>query len=164
MWWAMDVHRFHHSLLGTNKGRTPDEFWLSDVHTALYSAYPEMRGFSNSERDEALFLATFVLALAITEVIHPVYVAVPKPQVTWVVDQIERIGRYIFRCRKGDKEGSLVLRQAFRQIRVTFKFDPQEPERWVMFGFKNTDVIPDWAKNHLLEYGELRAPLAGART
>ena len=163
----MDVQRFHLKLLGVNQGRTPEEFWLHDAYKALYSAHDNgLHGYSTAQLYESLFTATLVLALALTESIHPVYFAVPKKHVKWVVEQVERVGRYIFRCRKGDKEGVVVLRQAFQQIRVTHKILElgEEPERWVMLGFTNEDVLPPWAKSRLLPLGELRVPLTGART
>lgn len=163
----MDVHRFHRDLLGHHKGRTPEEFWLSDTYSALYTAYEErqLRGFSSTARDPMKFAATFVLALCLTEVIHPVYLAVPKHQVTWVVGQVENVGRYIFRQRKNDKDGVLVLRRAFQQIRaIPLALGFPEPERWVMFGFQNTDPLPPWAQGQLLEHSELAAPLTGAPT
>ncbi len=164
----MDVHTFHVKLLGLNNGRTPEEFWLNDTCKMLYTAYAEndLRGFSTSQLSDALFTATFVLALCLTERSHPVYLFAPKQHASWVVDQTERIGRHIFRVRKGDKEGVLVLRQAFQQIRVTHKILDMgsEPKRWTMLGFKSDDVLPDWAKNRLLEHRELQAPLTGART
>ena len=161
-----NVRQFHLDLLGRNAQRTPQEFWLTKTHEELYNAYASgMHGYSGAQLSEGRFLATLVLALALTEVIHPVYFAVPKPRVQWTVDQIEKIGRHIFRIRKGDKEGVLVLRQAFQQLRVTSKIlELEEPERWVMFGFKNDDILPNWAKNHLLESGELEEPRsAGVR-
>ncbi len=162
---GMDVQRFHLNLLGHHQGRTPAQFWLNETHKALYTAYPDdLHGFSGSVLDEERFLATLVLALAITEIIYPVYFAVPKPHVRWVVNQIEQIGRYIFRTRKGNKDGVLALRQAFQQLRVTYQILElaEPPERWVMFGFTNEDILPPWAKGHLLEHGELAKPLTGA--
>src|SRR6187399_426466 len=161
----MDVHLFHRELLGIHHGRTPEEFRLNAVHEALYTAFANSgaRGYSNSQPDETIFTATLVLGLCMTQIINPVYLAVPKPQIRWVVDQIERVGRHIFRCRKGDKDGVMVLRQAFKQLRVTNDIlRMEEPEHWVMFGFKSTDVLPEWAKGKLLESGELSAPLTGA--
>lgn len=164
----MDVHAFHRHLLGIDANRTPEEFRLHDIHAALYNAYTNdgIHGYSNSAQNETLFTATLVLALCLTEIIHPVYLAVPKPHIKWVVhEQVERVGRHIFRCRKKEKEGALVLRQAFKQIRVTHEIlRMEEPPRWVMFGFKSDDIIPEWAKGKLLEVGELAAPLNGAST
>lgn len=165
----MDVQRFHLKLLGQNQnnGQVPQEYRLNDTYTALYAAYDRgIHGYSQADTNEALFTATFVLALCLTEVINPTYVVVPKQHVRWIFDQMERVGRYIFRCRKGDKDGALVLRKAFKQIRVTHKpFEFAEaPDRWVMFGFTNTDPMPPWAQNRLLDLGELQVPLAGAPT
>lgn len=161
----MDIQRFHLKLLGIDKGRTPKEFWVTDLHTALYTAYEDgLHGFSTSQLHEVAFVATLVLALGLSEVINPVYFAVPKQHLKWVIAQMENVGRHIFRIRKGDKEGALVIREAFQQIRVTHKIlDLEEPERWVMFGFKNEDVLPEWAKGKLLEHRELQEPLTGAR-
>lgn len=163
----MDVHRFHRDLLGHTKGRTPEEFWLNDIYSALYTAFEKdgLHGFSSSEQDPTRFAATMVLALCLTEVIHPVYLVVPKHQVNWIVGQIERVGRYIFRCRKGEKDSVIVLRNAFQQIRaIPITLGLPAPERWVMFGLRNTDPLPPWANGQLLELpSELAGPLTGAR-
>jgi len=157
--------RFHLRLLGTDKHRTPEEFWLHETYEALYTKYPNgVHGYANKALHESLFTATFVLALHQTGMIRPVYILMPKPHLPWVIDQIERVGRHIFRMRKGEKEGSLKLREAFRQIRpAQASLVMPEPDRWLMFGFSNEDVLPTWAKGKLLELGELRVPLAGAR-
>lgn len=157
----MDVHKFHRDLLEYGgRMRTPEEFRLQDIHAALYTGFAKkgLHGFSSSKLDGPHFTATLTLALCLTQVINPVYLLVPKPHVRWVIDEIERVGRHIFRIRAKDKDGVLVLRRAFKQLRVTHEIlRAAEPKHWVMFGFKNDDILPEWAREKLL------APLTGAR-
>jgi hypothetical protein len=157
--------RFHLRLLGHDRRRTPEEFWLHETYSTLYTAFPNLHGYSSSEPHESLFMATFVLALHQTGTIRPVYIMMPKPKLPWVIDQIERIGRHIFRTRKSDREGALKLREAFRQIRpAQVTLDMPEPDRWLMFGFSSGDILPVWANGKLLDLGELEVPRAGARS
>lgn len=154
----MNASTFHLHLLSGNQHQTPAEFQLSDTHKKLYEAYEigNKHGFSSAELDSERFLGTIVLALALTEAIKPVYVAIPKPHFKWALDQVENIGRHVMRHRKKDKDAVLILRTAFQQMRMTSEIlrEP-EPDRWVMFGFRNEDILPEWAKGRLLE---LEAP------
>lgn len=154
----MNATPFHAKLFGTGR-KTPEEFQLSGVHCALYDAYDAegKHGFSSASLHEDRFLATIVLALALTEVIRPVYVAIPKPHFKWALDRVENIARQVMRIRKKDKNSVVIMRAAFQQLRMTSEIlrEP-EPDRWVMFGFKNDDVLPDWAHGRLLELEEPR--------
>lgn len=154
----MNATPFHMKLFGNGR-KTPEEFQLSDVHRALYDAYDaeDKHGFSSASLLQDRFLATIVLALALTEVIRPVYVAIPKPHFKWALDQVENVARQVMRTRKKDKDAVVIMRAAFQQLRMTSEIlrEP-EPERWVMFGFKNGDIIPDWAHGRLLELEEPR--------
>lgn len=155
----MNATTFHVKLFGIGR-KTPEEFQLSDVHRALYDAYDaedRKHGFSSASLHHDRFLATIVLALALTEAIRPVYVAIPKPHIKWALDQVENIARQVMRTRKKDKNAVVIMRAAFQQLRLTSEIlrEP-EPARWVMFGFRNEDIMPEWAHGRLLELEEPR--------
>lgn len=163
----MNFHKFHLELLGRMASETPKEFYLDTLQEAFYAdAFTKgVRGFNTKQLHPSLFLATCVVALRLTEGLYPVYFVVPKPHVRWVLDQMEGIGRHVFRHRKNNKEAVMALRQAFAQLRMTPRFETTEPSRWVMFGFNDEDLLPEWAKGRLMEFQELPAPRsAGART
>ncbi len=160
----MNAASFHVNLFGLGR-KTPEEFQLSDVHRALYDAYDaeKKHGFSSASLLHDRFIATIVLGLALTNAIRPVYVAIPKPHFKWALDQVENIARQVMRTRKKDKNAVVIMRAAFQQLRMTSEIlRESEPERWVMFGFKHDDVLPDWAHGRLLELEEPRPAEARA--
>lgn len=154
----MNATPFHRTLFG-NGSKAPEGFQLSDVHKALYDAFDAegKHGFSSASLLPDRFLATIVLALALTDGIRPVYVAIPKRHFKWALDQVENIARQVMRIRKKDKGGINIMRAAFGQLRMTSDILKEpEPDRWVMFGFANGDIVPPWAEGRLLELEEPR--------
>jgi hypothetical protein len=150
-----DLRRFHHKLL-EHGSRAPKRYWLTDVHAALYDEHRRagIGGYVNTRLDDGLFLGTYVLAVALTEIIHPVYVFAPEQHMFWVVDAIERINAQVFRCRQGRRHADAVqaLRGAIKQLRLSCRLhERDEPERWVMFGFTSADPLPSWAADRLLD-------------
>ena len=148
----MDITTFHYKLLGVKQSLTPEPFRLSEALRNLYEGYPTMRGFDNSSEDFEKFLGAFVMALAQTDGVFPVYLVMPRAHMKWAFDQIEVISRHIFRMRKGQREGVKAIRTALRQIRASHQVVSEpEPDRWVMFGFESSDLrLPSWAKDRLL--------------
>lgn len=154
----MNATPFHKALFGHGT-KVPEDFQLSDVHRALYDAYDAdgKHGFSSASLLSDRFLATIVLALALTDGIRPVYVAIPKRHFKWALDQVENIARQVMRIRKKNTPAVNIMRAAFGQLRMTSDIlrEP-EPDRWVMFGFTSGDIVPPWAEGRLLELEEPR--------
>lgn len=148
----MDIAAFHLRLLGVNPAATPEQFWLTDQLRRLYKGFPDLRGFDDATADEGRFLGAFVMALAQTQAVYPVYLILPKARMKWAFDQIEAVSRHIFRVRKSQRDGVKTLRDALRQIRATSRaVAGAEPERWSMFGFSSKDpLLPAWAEGRLL--------------
>jgi hypothetical protein len=153
----MNLAKFHVKLFGHDPSETPEAYLITVSQLALYTGHTDLgfRGFSNNERDEELFLATFVLALNQTQGTERTVLVVAQPHVRWAIKQVETIARYAFRRRQGDpKEEVRVLRDAFYQLNLTSKvLRIDEPERWVIFGFNEADPLPIWAKDKLLTIG-----------
>ena len=163
----MNATAFHAKLLG-NTSQTPEQFRITSLHQALYDGYDrqDKRGFSvDPDFGESQFLATAVLALALSEGVKPVYIAIPGSQCKWVIDQVEELARHVIRIRKTDKAAIQVMRTAFQQLRITAElWNEAEPSRWVSFGFRPSDPVPDWAQGKLLELGSIREGLQAPRS
>ena len=73
---------------------------------------------------------------------------------TWAVEQMERIAKVIFGRFKaeGNVKGAQLLGDAFKNVMMG-KYVLQvaeEPERWACFGFRATDLVPEWMRDSLL--------------
>lgn len=143
------LHNLHNLILG----KTP-----SDSHAHFYSAFPKARGYSNSAHLLTLFDASLVVALY--QVMGPkesrkVYFLVPAPAERWVTEAFKGKAQEFFSRLKAKGSVPLVRRfgDVFSQIMLgsqAFAL-PQEPERWVAFGFAKTDPIPTWMGSKLLD-------------
>ncbi len=146
-----------HALLG---GGTPQE-----IHTRLYGAFPAALGFSSNARDDSMFEAVLTLALlqagksgGETE-FHKVYFLVPASiSDGWVVPKFRTSAKHIFDRLKRGKSVAAVkhVGDLFKGVMLGSQVFtlPQEPDRWVAFGFSKTDPIPDWMRNKLLDFSE----------
>lgn len=129
----------------------------TDQHLKLYTAYADrdVRGFWGTGNTE-VFLGTLVLALSQTIGLsgekQRVVMAMPKGRINWATGQTKEVAKYVFRCRKGERDAILVLRDAFRQLAMASRIlQITEPERWVAFGFEKGTTLPPWAPKKLTD-------------
>ena len=156
----MDVVAFHKNLLGIDQETTPETFRLTQLQQEFYEAATKgsIRGFSATPAQPHVhverFLATFVLAMTLTEGTQKVLLAVPEPHHEWVKEQSAMVFSRIFGQRKNHPIKSiLALREAtiLALGSMTARILPMaEPERWVAFGFQSGDVLPEWVQGRLL--------------
>lgn len=137
----MKIATFHLNLLGKDRSRTPEKFWLTERHKELYEGFEksDLRGYENDDEDEELFLGTLVLALSQTKMgTAGVVLIVPSDKTNWVLTQTRAVARHIFSLRKRELTAVRVLRAAFKQLQVTshesFQQVP-EPRMWLLFGY-----------------------------
>lgn len=155
---GMDVEAFHKNLLGIDQEATPEPFRLTQLQQEFYEAAMKgsIRGFSATPAQPHIhverFLATFVLAMILTDGTQKVLMAVPEPHHEWVKEQSAVVLSRIFGQRKNHHIKSiLALREATIQINMTARILPMaEPERWVAFGFQDGDTLPEWVQGRLL--------------
>lgn len=156
----MDAVAFHKRLLGINQEATPEPFRLTQLQRDFYevTVKERIRGFSATPAPPHIhverFLATFVLAMVLTEGKHKVIMAVPEPHHEWVTQQSAMVFRRIFGQRKNHPIKSiLALREATIQALGSMTsriLSMAEPERWVAFGFQSGDTLPEWIQGRLL--------------
>lgn len=156
----MTPETFHQNLLGKAQDPTPKAFRLSQVHQDLYAAFQaDKRGYrlllNNSKEDEARFLATFVMALYLTNFPNEgkVIFVVSRGTEKWAVNQIKAIAHYIYRSRKGAPTSAIsAIDEALRRIDLGSRAlqIETEPERWVAYGFTNQDILPPWMRGRLV--------------
>lgn len=138
----------------------------------LYRAYPSVLGFSSKEIDDALFQATLILALFQVGQDHPyglhkVYFLAPAAITDgWVLDPFKDTAKHIFERLKTGKSVALVkhVGELFHQVMLGSQVFllPQEPERWVSYGFSKSDSIPTWMQPKLLVYPEVQQQVSPA--
>lgn len=156
----IDLAAFHQNLLGLNPEMTPREFLLTKTHERLYVANRDSArcGYllqANAKRESwEHLLGTFVLAYGQTQQ-GQVTFAVSPPTQRWVDEQLRKIVRRIFRSRAGASKASLQgLYRNFQRIAMGSNvLQIPEPRRWVAYGFTDTDVLPPWMRNRLLNVG-----------
>jgi hypothetical protein len=144
------IRRWHDLLLATP---------LQEVHTQLYEAFPISRGFSSRQRDDALFEAVFSLALfqaaGLGQTVQEVYCFVPSVTQQWFLNHLRESTKVIFGQLRTRNNVKLVehIGSLFHQLKLGDQpfLLPNEPERWISFGFLKTDAIPEWMSAKLLE-------------
>lgn len=158
---SLALETFHQKLLGKDLEKTPEGFRLTERHKALYKAFEKgKRGYVlpqkvTTREDFESFLATFVVAVYQTTLPTPehVTVAVAKLVDQWALAQIKLIARHIFSLRKGASKADIeVLRSALHRISLGSSVlqIPEEPPRWVAYGYTAQDVLPPWMRGRLV--------------
>lgn len=137
------TREWHRVLLGT----TP-----SAVQQTLYQQYPQVCGYSSSDRNPELLEAVSLLALRSGSAEDRPLILAPIAMEAWVLEGIEQMAINVFqRCRHSPK----LLKgytQLFQKLQLTGRVLqlPGEPKHWVSIGFSIGDVIPDWMRGKLL--------------
>jgi len=143
----------HQGLLGRDPQRTPIGFRVTPRQKQIYSC--NSKGISQKQSDPELFLATLVIALAQTDhqKSRQVSLFTPKQMRPWVVQRIQEIFRYAVRCRKGNRDGLQVLKDAFSQISLDHRFiqAQKEPDYWAAFGVERSGLLPPWLSKGLVD-------------
>ncbi len=152
------ICRIHHAL----RDSTPHA-----EQRRLYLAFPQKHGYAGREllddADEPMaslhFEAVLILALAQTypqdaPKHHPVTVIISSHAEDWAYNQTETIAHSIFtrlaqECRV---EAAKFVGTAFKSLLFGCRVLQLEeaPKRWVAFGFRKDDIIPDWLRESLL--------------
>jgi hypothetical protein len=129
-------------------------------HEVLYKAYPTALGYSSQAMDDVLFDGALVLALHQAgkegrSNLRKVYFFVPGAHEKWVVDRFRNAAQRIFGRLKAGKSVPAIrhFAELFRYVMMGSQISalPQEPERWVAFGFARSDVLPEWLRSKLVE-------------
>jgi hypothetical protein len=145
----MDFSQFHKLLLGTDP--TPDQ-------VRLYGAFPKYRGYSNDAQEADRFIATFLIALGDTwdrdtKTSHTVSLAVPRAMESWCIEAINSILEKVKLRKKAlTPPGVKMFVQAVKHVEMgsrVFSVDAA-PKRWLAFGFKKEDNVPDWLRGGLM--------------
>lgn len=152
---SMDLVAFHRSWFGKSLDRTPEAFRASSRQIKLYNAFPDARGVSGKDFDEEMFLGTFVLTLAQTrpKSERRVFMITPRTHMNWIWKQMEKIVRYMVRCRRHDPEGIALVKDVTRQVFLCgtpFQM-PGEPAYWSVFGFRKDETLPSWVQKALID-------------
>jgi hypothetical protein len=145
----MKVASFHQTLLGGDP--TPEQI-------NLYES--EARGFSNDQKDEAKFIATFVLGLYQTRdweasTFRKVQFAVTRVIDPWVIAKINWIVKVIAEKRAGQnlpKSSNRMIVDAISHLEIGSRVHTiaVEPPHWVAYGFTKEIEAPSWLKKKLL--------------
>jgi len=133
---------------------------LTEDQKALYSVFPEFRGYSDSGLNAKRLEACVLIALSEAANSDKVLIFAPVAHEKWVIDCHNDLADRIFtRCRSlgGDKASRVGLARAykmlFQRVFITGKLlqivDP--PPHWVSFGFRATDPLPGWMSGKLLD-------------
>jgi len=146
------VSKFHYDLLGSEP---------TAVQASLYES-SEKHGFSNDTKDPLLFIGTLVLGLRTafepeTGAFHDVVFPIPKNLEEFAIDTMNRVIRAIGQKRqqldrKTRIQGGRQIGEAFCRLHVgnrAFTL-PEEPSRWVAFGFLTNSPAPAWLRAGLL--------------
>jgi hypothetical protein len=150
----MNLVSFHRYWFGKDPNCTPDEYIVTPKQVQLYEAFPEARGFSSTEKDFSLFLATFVLVLGQIRPNIPDRAAliVPKGKVDWSLNQMKQIVAYMLEVRKGQPENRELVRDVVRKVFIYR--DPLriegEPKNWAAFGLCKDKYLPHWISDRLI--------------
>ena len=151
----MDLVSFHRSWLGKDPDHTPRTFWVSPRQIELYQAWPEAKGVSSKEMEEDLFVGALILLLAQTrpESKKKVSLVLPFSHKEWAVGQMNKVVRYMIRCRRKDRRGVALVKDVIGQIYMHHMPNQMtdEPARWAALGFRKNDDIPEWMSESLLE-------------
>lgn len=127
---------------------------------ALYSVFPQSRGYSDSDLNAGRFEACALIALSEAANSDKVLIFAPVAHEKWVIDCHNDLADRIFtRCRSlgGDKASRVGLARAYKmlyqRVFITGKLlqmvDP--PSHWVSFGFQASDPLPGWMSGRLLD-------------
>lgn len=122
----------------------------------VYGAFPTQRGIVGSVGDAEAFDAVMIMALVQTfsMKVQPdpfrVFMFVPAHAERWVAGELNRFAETVFGMLKSRKAATQAkaMGRAFHAIHSgcrVFQFETA-PERWVAFGFTDTDPMPDWLK------------------
>lgn len=152
-----DLESWHTRLLGI-----PSQ----EDQKLLYQAVPlGSRGYSDNAMDEARFQAILIVTLIQTMAAdagetHRVIILCPPSHEQWALAQLQVFARTIFNgfkklphtatAKRSDvaRRFSTCFKHIFLASRV-FQLG-ERPERWMSFGFKKTDPIPDWMRAALI--------------
>lgn len=132
---------------------------IQATHAQLYEAFPASLGFSSRQREDALFEAVFSLALfqaaGLGQSVQEVYCFVPNVTRQWFLNHLRESTKVIFSQLRTRNNVKLVehIGGLFHQLKLGDQpgMLPNEPERWISFGFLKTDPIPEWMGSKLLE-------------
>lgn len=156
----IDLVAFHQNLLGITPEKTPTAFRLTKAQERLYKASNGStkhgyllcsgKGLQSWEH----FLATFILAYGQTPE-GTVAFAVSAPTQKWANEQVKTIARHIFSSRSRGKSSIGELFSKFQRLAMGSNvLQLAEPKRWVAYGFTETDVLPPWMRNRLINAGQ----------
>lgn len=158
----IDFVAFHKNLLGIDPQKTPKEFRLTDAQERLYAESHESarHGYlltaSKELKSWEHLVATFILAYGQTQE-GSVTFAVSAPTHSWANAQIKKIAHHIFALRASLPKTSLQpLFVGFQRMAMGSNILQlmSPPDRWVAYGFSETDVLPPWMRNRLLNVGQ----------
>lgn len=147
------LRRLHLNLLGTHPQEAQDR---------LYKAFPAALGYATPVADDVLFEAALMLALLQAgkvdgeKEVHKVYFLTPASFAEgWVLTEFRAAAKRIFDRLKTGKSVTAVkhVGELFHQVMLGSQVFtlPQEPDRWVAFGFSRSAPIPDWMSRKLLD-------------
>lgn len=138
----------------------------TELQMRLYEAFPRVRGISSQERNKEHFEATSIMGITQTwktsadETPHQVYFIVPTAdEMQWCISGLKNIAKGFFKVlkekpsgREAKIEGAKMIGELFNHLHIGVPTDfTSSPERWVAFGYKNTDVLaPEWLRKSLL--------------
>lgn len=127
---------------------------------------PEKHGFSNDQKDKNRFVATFVAGLHLTKdwdsgTFREVHLIVPINLEMWCIDTMNLIVEGIRQVRAGIPkqerlEGNRLIVKAVTKLVMGNRpyLCPNEPPRWVGFGYTRDSEAPSWLKQGLLSTSE----------
>lgn len=152
------LHRLHTALLGND---------IQEVTRRLYEEHPSFLGYSSKETHPGMFEAVLILSLFQAgkspgdKNVHKVYFLAPAPLTDgWVLGEFKAAAKRIFgRLKTGSSVAAVQhVGALFHQVLLGSQVFalPQEPDRWVAFGFSRSDPIPEWMSAKLLDLSRLR--------
>jgi len=157
----MDIANFHCNLLGLDPKLTPESYRLTARQRMLYTNFERgARGYASGDLNEGDFLGAFVVAIYQTNGssgVRPVTLVVPTYRQKWVLVQVKNVARHVFRSRRGKRAEALHLREAFQSL-VLSDAVPFEPKHWATFGYEQSEHLPQWLQDGLLESPQIETP------
>ena len=133
----------------------------NDDQKRLYASFTDFRGYSDDDLNSDRFEAIVLLSLSeAAQSEQGVLVFAPPVHEGWVIRHFNELADRIFtRCKSigGEATKRIELARAyqtmFERVHLTGKLMQihEAPARWVSFGFKRTDPLPDWVPDKLLE-------------
>lgn len=150
-----DLHKSHGAFLGVE----PTKKQLQ-----VYDAFPAKRGVFITSLDTELFEATAIMGLVQTfaKKTQPdpfrVYFFVPSVHEKWAIAHLRTLAEAIFARLKERKASTQAqaMGRAFHSVLLgcrVLNFDTA-PDRWVAYGFAESDSMPDWMRPCLAQPGD----------